>query len=52
MTAAIVALLALAVGILAGFHVGRVYQARQTRRFLAQMPPIVRSFGVYEGRQR
>lgn len=54
MTVAVIAVLTLAVGVLSGFHVGRVYQASRTRRALNLSPAAIRELqiGNYSGRQR
>ena len=54
MTYAALSILGLALGVLAGFHVGRVYQASITRKAIRQAPTILtaRSIRNYEGRQR
>jgi len=54
MTAALIALLAVALGLLAGFHIGRAYQASLTRKALRLSPAAIRELqiGNYSGRQR
>ena len=54
MTAALIALLAVTVGGVAGFHIGRAYQASLTRKALRLSPAAIRELqiGNYSGRQR
>lgn len=54
MTAALIAVLALSVGVLAGFHIGRAYQASLTRKALRLSPAAIRELQIrnYSGRQR